>query len=118
MIAIKEVNDYKEIFVVAAAAIPAPGNEQKFMLWPSNQGINTVKKTALSVITLLTLSTQTLAQEPQKPFGIAIHGGAGTISKAKLTPQQIKAYKDKLRQGVEQGHAVLASGGTALKRCA
>ncbi|MCF1431511.1 MAG: isoaspartyl peptidase/L-asparaginase [Shewanella sp.] len=74
-----------------------------------------MKKTALSVVALLTLSTQTLAQEPQKPFGIAIHGGTGTISKANLTPQQIKAYKDKLRQAVEQGHAVLASGGDSLE---
>lgn len=44
---------------------------------------------------------------------IAIHGGAGTISKAKLTPTQTQQYKDKLKEAVSTGYAVLKKGGTS-----
>lgn len=44
---------------------------------------------------------------------IAIHGGAGTISKAKLTPEKTQQYKDKLAEAVTKGYAVLKKGGTS-----
>lgn len=72
-----------------------------------------MKKITLLVSALLTLSASALAQD--KPFGIAIHGGAGTISKANLTDAQIKAYQDKLTEAVNKGHAVLAKGGDSLE---
>ncbi|MCG9696820.1 isoaspartyl peptidase/L-asparaginase [Shewanella sp. Isolate11] len=49
-----------------------------------------------------------------EPFAIAIHGGAGTISKAKLTPEQQKAYREKLKQAVDAGYKVLEKGGDSL----
>ncbi|MBF9255561.1 isoaspartyl peptidase/L-asparaginase [Pontibacter sp. 172403-2] len=49
-----------------------------------------------------------------KNIAIAIHGGAGTITRASLTPGKEKAYKDALKEAVEAGHRLLASGGTAL----
>ncbi|MBT1445890.1 isoaspartyl peptidase/L-asparaginase [Shewanella sp. JM162201] len=49
-----------------------------------------------------------------RPFGIAIHGGAGTISRAKLTEAQEKEYKATLEKAVNAGHSILASGGDSL----
>ncbi|GAB3195702.1 beta-aspartyl-peptidase (threonine type) [Pontibacter aydingkolensis] len=49
-----------------------------------------------------------------KNYAIAIHGGAGTISKSSLTPEKEKAYKDALEQAIMAGHGVLQKGGSAL----
>ncbi len=48
-------------------------------------------------------------------FGIAIHGGAGTILKSKMTPEKERAYKDALSIALEAGYARLSSNGTALQ---
>ncbi len=45
---------------------------------------------------------------------IAIHGGAGTLDPAALTPEKEQAYREALSSAVRRGHAVLAQGGTAL----
>jgi len=58
------------------------------------------------------MSQHTYANE--KPFAIAIHGGAGTISKANLTPELRQAYKDKLKEAVDKGSKVLEQGGDSL----
>ncbi|ABX49108.1 peptidase T2 asparaginase 2 [Shewanella baltica OS195] len=58
------------------------------------------------------MSHNTFAND--KPFAIAIHGGAGTISKANLTPEQRQAYKDKLKEAVDKGSKVLEEGGDSL----
>lgn len=58
------------------------------------------------------MSQHTHANE--KPFAIAIHGGAGTISKANLTPELRQAYKDKLKEAVDKGSKVLEQGGDSL----
>ncbi|KFZ37305.1 isoaspartyl peptidase [Shewanella mangrovi] len=50
----------------------------------------------------------------EAPFAIVIHGGAGTISKANLTDEQIKEYKAKLAEAVNAGYEVLDDGGTSL----
>ena len=47
-------------------------------------------------------------------FGIAIHGGAGTIARDQLTPEQQQAYRDTLGRALQAGYAVLESGGTSL----
>lgn len=44
---------------------------------------------------------------------LAIHGGAGTISRAELTPEKETAYRAGLRAALEAGGAVLAAGGSA-----
>ncbi|WP_220767571.1 isoaspartyl peptidase/L-asparaginase family protein [Shewanella sp. MBTL60-007] len=70
----------------------------------------------LSRTALLILSTVISASgmASDRPFSIAIHGGAGTISKANLTPEQQKAYREKLQQAVDAGYDILAKGGTSL----
>lgn len=51
---------------------------------------------------------------PQSPIAIVIHGGAGTITRAAMTPDLEKDYRAKLRETLEAGHAVLETGGRAL----
>jgi L-asparaginase / beta-aspartyl-peptidase len=45
----------------------------------------------------------------------AIHGGAGTIRRADLTPEQEKAYRDALTVALKAGRDVLRNGGDATE---
>ncbi|MBB3873649.1 isoaspartyl peptidase/L-asparaginase family protein [Brevundimonas mediterranea] len=55
------------------------------------------------------------AQEPAAPrWSLAIHGGAGVIERAGLTPEQDAAYRAALQRALEAGSAVLARDGAAL----
>jgi beta-aspartyl-peptidase (threonine type) len=45
---------------------------------------------------------------------IAVHGGAGTITREEMTPKREQAFRAKLEEAVRTGHAVLADGGTSL----
>jgi beta-aspartyl-peptidase (threonine type) len=46
---------------------------------------------------------------------IAIHGGAGTLSRTHISPAQERAYHEALQAVLHAGQAVLESGGTALE---
>lgn len=48
------------------------------------------------------------------PIAIAIHGGAGTIEREKMSADVESAYRQKLEQSVRAGHKVLNSGGSSL----
>ena len=45
---------------------------------------------------------------------IAIHGGAGTLSSAQLTPESDRAYRAGLQGAVRAGFEVLDKGGSSL----
>jgi len=47
-------------------------------------------------------------------FGIAIHGGAGVISRASMTPEAEAAYRRELESALDAGYEVLARGGSSL----
>lgn len=47
-------------------------------------------------------------------FSIAIHGGAGTIGRDRITPEEDAAYRTALAGPLEAGAAVLRAGGSAL----
>ncbi len=49
-----------------------------------------------------------------KNYGIAIHGGAGTILKNLLTPEKELAYKKALEDAIVAGENVLIKGGASL----
>src|SRR5436190_11782961 len=49
-----------------------------------------------------------------KKFAIAIHGGAGTISKKLMTPELEKKYMDGLGEAVDSGYSIMETGGSAL----
>lgn len=50
----------------------------------------------------------------REKFTLAIHGGAGTLLRASMTPEREAAYHAGLRRALAAGHAVLAAGGRAL----
>ena len=47
------------------------------------------------------------------PIAIAIHGGAGTISKSKMTPEKRAQYEAKLNEAVSTGYKLLEAGKTS-----
>jgi len=49
-----------------------------------------------------------------KQYGIAIHGGAGTILKSSMTPDQQAAYEAGLQDALTVGNGILSKGGSAL----
>jgi len=49
-----------------------------------------------------------------KRFGIAIHGGAGTILKALMTKEKEAAYNQALQNALDAGYALLESGKSSL----
>lgn len=49
-----------------------------------------------------------------KKFSIAIHGGAGTLVKGKMTPEKEQAYKQALELALKAGYSILENGGTAI----
>ncbi|MEO9885603.1 MAG: isoaspartyl peptidase/L-asparaginase [Balneola sp.] len=49
-----------------------------------------------------------------KPFSIAIHGGAGTIHKSQMSDEKEAAYKAALSLALNKGHDSLAEGNSAL----
>jgi beta-aspartyl-peptidase (threonine type) len=51
---------------------------------------------------------------PRTPVAIAIHAGAGTISKEELTASREQEIRDSLTQAVQAGHEILSAGGTSL----
>ena len=54
---------------------------------------------------------QVMAQD--HPVAIVIHGGAGTITPERLSPEAEEAYASVMEEALQVGHAVLAAGGEA-----
>ena len=64
----------------------------------------------LAILTMM-VATNVLAQT--KPM-LVMHGGAGTITRAGMTPEMEKQYRETLEQALRAGHAVLMKGGASL----
>ena len=47
-------------------------------------------------------------------YRLVIHGGAGTMSRERSTPEQRALYHKTLREALRTGHAVLKEDGEAL----
>ncbi len=54
------------------------------------------------------------AQAADGRIALAVHGGAGTITRAQLTPEREAAYRERLEAALRTGYAVLRDGGTSL----
>ena len=50
----------------------------------------------------------------QAPVTLLVHGGAGTLMRADLSPTQEREYREALGQALRAGQALLLQGGTAL----
>lgn len=68
-----------------------------------------------TIVSLLFLFAFACAQAGESErFGIAIHGGAGTIPRETMTPEREAAYHAALQEALRTGSAILEEGGTAL----
>ncbi len=54
------------------------------------------------------------ASMAQGKWSIALHGGAGTMSRERITPEREQRYKDELQKALNIGVAILEKGGTSL----
>lgn len=59
------------------------------------------------------IHNQTMQSNPMRA-GLVIHGGAGTIDRAKMTPEKEKAYREGLGTALKIGWEILQGGGSAL----
>ncbi|HEY0863654.1 MAG TPA: isoaspartyl peptidase/L-asparaginase [Lacunisphaera sp.] len=65
---------------------------------------------------LLLLSVLTAYGQPApRPHGLVIHGGAGVIERASMTPEREAEYRARLTEALNAGYAVLDRGGPALE---
>lgn len=64
---------------------------------------------------LSVLSLPAFAQDFSDKITIVIHGGAGTITRANMSPEKEKAYKAALNEALQKGYAVLKKGGTSVE---
>lgn len=62
---------------------------------------------------ILALSLLALCVHAESPIALAIHGGAGTITKANLSAEKEAEYRAKLSESLQAGYAVLKRGGTS-----
>ena len=49
-----------------------------------------------------------------KKIGLAVHGGAGTIERNKITPEKEREYRAGLEQALSAGYEILKRGGSSL----
>ncbi len=48
------------------------------------------------------------------PIALVVHGGAGTIRKSDMTPEQEAEYRSKLKEALMKGYLILKAGGSSL----
>ncbi|MEX0899619.1 MAG: isoaspartyl peptidase/L-asparaginase [Gammaproteobacteria bacterium] len=72
-----------------------------------------MRLTLLSVFALTALSIFA-APATAVDYALAIHGGAGTISRDAMTPEREREYHRALRRALTTGEAILKNGGTSL----
>jgi beta-aspartyl-peptidase (threonine type) len=69
--------------------------------------------TVLMMVVAFSLPGHSSAQGKGR-FKLVVHGGAGTILKANMTPEREAAYRAALTQALQTGHGVLKNGGSSL----
>lgn len=62
----------------------------------------------------LTAMGQTSSSD-KPPFGIVIHGGAGTMDRNQMTTEREAAYRKELTEALNAGYAILERGGTSIE---
>lgn len=68
----------------------------------------------LLMISVLMVSCRKPVQSHRSDWAIAVHGGAGVITREKLTPDKEALYRAAMQQALDTGSAVLARGGSSL----
>jgi len=72
-------------------------------------------KTIYTFIFALLITQTSFAQDYSDKITLVIHGGAGTITRANMTPEKEKAYREVLNTALQNGYAILKKGGTSLQ---
>ena len=67
------------------------------------------------IFTALSISTLIFSQ---KKYVLVIHGGAGTITKASMTPEKEKAYTQKLTEALQAGFSEIKKGNSSVEAVA
>jgi len=62
---------------------------------------------------LILLTVPSLKAQDKKPV-LVIHGGAGTITRANMTPELEKAYQVKMEEALKAGFQILEEGGSGI----
>lgn len=68
----------------------------------------------LLVVAASSLLAAPASAQDSPRWSLAIHGGAGVIERADLSPEQDAAYRAALNRALDRGAEVLSGGGTAL----
>ncbi len=53
-------------------------------------------------------------EENTKPFGLVIHGGAGSVQRKTMKPEREKVYREKLKEALKVGYKILENNGSSL----
>jgi L-asparaginase / beta-aspartyl-peptidase len=67
----------------------------------------------LALLCVAAIATPAVAADPH-PLALVIHGGAGVIDPAKMTPERAASYRAGLAAALDAGYAILERGGTSL----
>jgi len=73
-----------------------------------------IGRTAMALALAAALGTGAAKAQDRPQWSLAIHGGAGVIERASLSPERDAAYRAALNKALEAGAAVLKGGGSAL----
>ena len=73
-----------------------------------------MKRLSFTLLTFL-LCISAFAQDFSDRITLVIHGGAGTITRANMSPEREKAYRDAMNTALEKGYDVLKKGGTSVQ---
>src|SRR5437868_6294179 len=65
-------------------------------------------------LAILMLFLATAATGEERKVMLVMHGGAGTITRASMTPEAEKQYREMLEQALRTGHAILIKGGSSV----
>ena len=68
----------------------------------------------LTILSSVAMTTSTQAQQTPAPFALAIHGGAGVISRADIPEENVPKIRADLDRALDVGNEVLKRGGSAL----
>lgn len=71
-------------------------------------------KKLIALIALALMIQPALAEDAAPKWSLAIHGGAGTLDPAQMTPEKRAAYEADLQRALDAGSKILADGGAAM----